>query len=153
MSGALLPVRRPRVLRVELEAGDTATANWFAVVELADRLDPVGSLHRQGAAWISCTVCFATFQFVAIALEVATFSWLTEPSSPGLVTRVGALLLPIEPFSPQTHGCFEPSCAVNESATAPWWFLASWPTAWIPIPQQPRSWGRPGSGWRSDPSS
>ena len=60
----------------------------------------------------------------------------TEPSSPGLETLVGAFVLPTSSLFPQTHGGLLPSWNVAESATALCLFLASWPMAWIPVPQQ-----------------
>ena len=61
-------------------------------------------MHEARAGWIWDAACFAAFQFTAVACDVATFVCRTAPSSPGLRTRVGSLLLPISESSLHLHG-------------------------------------------------
>ena len=63
--------------------------------------------------------------FVASAVEVASFDWVTLPPLPGLHTRTGSAVL------------LAPTCFADESAALSWPTLDSWPRAWTAGPEQP----------------
>ena len=53
---------------------------------------PTPGRHPQsGRVWSWVAACLVAFRFTACAFDEASLDWRTEPSSPGLRTRVGAL--------------------------------------------------------------